>query len=338
MRALLRLGLAALTALPVACDDAPQSPNAAGAADAAQADDAAPDAALTDGLPPDAARPDAALPDAGPAPTARDYCETVADAYCPYYLRCGRMAAADDAACRARFLESCNGYYEPQYVALEDAGLLRFDPDAVAACAAHLAQVPCAQQVSDLFGPCGALWTGQVPAGGACGANLDYFVCAPDTTCVLGLDFCGTCQPAAALGQGCGGDGPRCGRDAVCQGGTCQARNLPGDPCGDTGCVLGAQCVDGTCAGPTVAAVGEACARDRDCPYAASCVGGVCVAAVLEGEACGADAPCNFGGCVAGRCVAPRPPGAACEAATDCVTGACDGGACASASLGCAQP
>src|SRR5690606_28102438 len=85
---------------------------------------------------------DAGAPD--PYAPAASYCESIVDAYCPFYLRCGRLAAADVEECRAIFLDSCEARYEPGYVLLEEEGLLRLRRDAVETCAAHLEDVACA--------------------------------------------------------------------------------------------------------------------------------------------------------------------------------------------------
>ena len=68
----------------------------------------------------DAGKPDAPREDAGVA-RAVDYCESIVDFFCPFYLRCGRIAESDLASCRQTFLETCNAVYEPRYVALEAA-------------------------------------------------------------------------------------------------------------------------------------------------------------------------------------------------------------------------
>ena len=103
--------LMVLVALCVACSPAPASPS--------------PDASVTTG-------PDAGV-DAGP-PGASDYCELTAQAYCAFYVRCGRMAVASEAECMDVFLESCNGRYERVYSALAQAGLMALRGDGMAAC------------------------------------------------------------------------------------------------------------------------------------------------------------------------------------------------------------
>lgn len=301
-------------------------------------DDAGPDVVLADAQPPldaqvvqDAspaldqavadATIDAAVDAAPPAP--RDYCEATVELFCPFYLRCGRMAVPDVDTCRAVFLENCNAVYEPVYAALADAGLLALDPVAIERCAAHLTAVECSEQIFDLDGPCGGMWAGQAPADAPCGPGIESFVCAPGNTCVLGLDFCGACQPTVALGADC--TDARCAANARCLEGQCVARGLPGAPCGDAGCVLGAGCVDGLCAGPTRAAVGESCASRERCPYKSECIGGRCVEAGRIDAPCDAARPCASGACIEGVCAAPRGAGVACERGAECLGGACNG-------------
>lgn len=321
MRVLCLLLLALLVA---ACaSDAPGGADATQPADTASpgADTDGADVGAEDGREPaadaDTTALDGADADAGPFLAASDYCEAAVDAFCPYYLRCGRMAAPDLATCRAVFAESCEARYEPVYQALADLGLLRLSRDGLARCAAHLETVPCQDQLNDLDLGCRGVWVGQRAAGAACGLGIESFVCEPATACVIGLDFCGTCEPAGAAGAPCG-DGARCEPTAACLGGACVARGLPGDACGGDGappCVVGTACVGGACAGPAFVAVGDACDQTHRCPYFSACVGGTCRQAVRLGEACAATAPCGAGTCDArGVCVADPPPLSACLA------------------------
>ena len=81
-------------------------------------------------------------------------------------------------------------------------------------------------------------------------SGIESFVCQEGTTCVLGLDFCGTCKTAVPLGQACGGE-IRCEPEARCLDGLCAPRSRVGEACdAETPCVLGAACVSGSCAGP----------------------------------------------------------------------------------------
>ncbi len=273
----------------------------------------------------DVAVPDAA-PDAAPPLTAADYCEATVDVFCPYYVRCGRMAVADVDECRGVFLEACNARYEPWYAALEADGRLTLSAEGIEACAEHLAEVACEAQLFDLDGPCAGVWSGLGVAGDPCGPGLESFVCDAAHVCVVGLDLCGTCEPSVGAGEACAPGGPRCVGAAACVDGTCVARGLPGAACGDEApCVLGASCVDGACAGFEVVAEGEACGQGRRCPYRAACSAGTCVAQPLLGEACAPAVGCASGRCVDGTCVALLGEGEVCASPTECVSGACGG-------------
>lgn len=275
---------------------------------------------------------DAGVQDAGrEAPTAADYCEASADFFCAYYLRCGRMVAADAAECRAVFLESCNERYESRYVDLEDAGLLQLSEPGLEACRAHLETVPCAQQLTDLMGPCAAMWVGTQPAGAACGLDVQSFTCAPGTNCVLGLDFCGTCKPASAAGGPCG-DGGTCVATAACVSGTCVTRRQVGEACSASEpCVVGASCSGGFCVGPLIVKENEFCDATRRCPYRSTCLGGRCVRSALLGESC-VDRSCASGRCVtegaAKVCRSFLEAGATCTSPSECRSASCVMGVC----------
>jgi hypothetical protein len=255
---------------------------------------------------------------------ARAYCELSADVFCPYYLRCGRMAADDLAECRTTFADACEARYEPLYAGLADAGLLALSVEGLGACAAHLRDVDCDDQINDLDGACADVWQGLAPAGAACGIGIESFVCEEGTTCVLDLSLCGTCEPTVAVGSSC--VDARCEDGSSCVGDVCVADALPGDPCGDAqACVLGAWCEDGVCARRAVVAVGDDCDAEHVCRYRSFCVGGSCVLGGLTGDACSNQAPCSAGWCDDGTCAAPKLEGAACAGPLECQSGRCDG-------------
>lgn len=281
----------------------------------------------------EAAPPGDAGADAGGAQPLRasGYCEATVDFFCDYYLRCGRMVAANAAECRATFLETCNARYEQRYVDLEAAGLLSLSATGVEACRMHLKSVACERQLSDLSGPCGDMWIGTQPAGSPCGLDVESFTCGPGTACVLGLDLCGVCKPASLAGGACG-DGVACAADATCVEGRCVSRRQVGESCSATEpCVVGASCSAGVCAAPRIVAEGEPCDATRRCPYRSACIGGRCVRAALLGEDC-ADTTCASGRCVVEGtskiCRALLEPGAACALASDCRSGSCVEKAC----------
>lgn len=220
-----------------------------------------------------------------PPPTAADYCEATAEMFCGFYLRCGRMAAADEAECHAVFLESCNSTYEPHYTALEELGMLALSEEGIAACEAHLAEVTCEDHIFDLDGGCAQMWVGQVEEGGACGLGIESFVCEPGLECTLGLDLCGTCTPddgdppptpswtIVGVGETCDMD-RRCPYRAACIASVCVQTPLQGEACSDTlPCATGF-CDDGTCA--ALRAEGQSCASSAECVSGSCGADGTC--------------------------------------------------------------
>lgn len=274
--------------------------------------------------------------DAGAAapPSASEYCEHIEPFFCDFYLRCGRMAGVTTTEeCRAVFQEQCNARYEPRYAALERASLLRLDADGIEACRAHLADVPCEEQIRDLDGPCGAMWIGAQAEGGACGFDVESLVCAPGSECTLGLDFCGECRPLQGEGEPCGDaaeESVTCGTNASCEDGRCVARVAVGDPCTpDDRCVIGASCDEtlDLCVGPTYVGLGESCDQTRRCPYKSHCAG-VCVEDVMLEESC-ATTTCASGWCGADDvCQALLPAGGTCASSAQCSSGLCLDGVC----------
>ncbi len=278
------------------------------------------------GVSPEDAGADARSPD---ALAASDYCESIATSFCAFYMRCGRMVAKDETECKAVFLETCNARYEPRYVDLERASLLSLSRSGVDACAAHLASVTCTEQVSDLDGPCARMWTGASPEGKPCGIDVESFVCGAGTTCILGLDFCGTCEKAAPRGGACEPGVVRCASDDACVAGTCVARALPGQACSDTKpCITGSTCTTGTCVSAVVVGEGEACDSKHRCAYRSYCDMGKCVRSSLLGEPCTTTRACASGRCEAGTCVALRAAGDPCAAAAECSSAQCVGSKC----------
>ncbi len=284
---------------------------------------------------------DAGVVDAGPGgldPTG--YCEDIVDFFCPFYLRCGRMAVPDEETCRSVFLEACNARFEPTYVSLVNAGLLTLSQEGIDACRAHLQTVECDQQVQDLEGPCADMWVGTQAAGEPCGFDIESFTCAPGTVCAVDLTGCGVCESVVDDGASCEPDGVTCGHDSVCDSVslTCKARKHPGESCGGNDpCVLGATCHNQVCAAPSYVGVGDACDFADACPYAAACAAGVCQATVELGESCGADVECDSGFCdgTSTTCTALVPQGGACQRSAQCQTKACDNGLCTSVPSAC---
>ncbi|MBT9561271.1 MAG: hypothetical protein IV100_35080 [Myxococcales bacterium] len=270
----------------------------------------------------DVTAPDEFLP-------ASSYCETAVDAFCPYYLRCGRMAVPDEATCRAVFLETCNARYEPVYADFAARGSLALSAQGVAACQAHLAVVACDAQLGDLDGPCGSMWLGQAPAGAPCGPGIESLICDETSTCRIDLSFCGQCVALALPGEVCDLD-HRCPDDGACVEGACVPRVQTAEPCDEASvCEAGAGCVadpvsgETHCLGPTIVALGESCDGERRCPYKSVCSGGTCKATSLLGEACTPAIGCASGSCTDDTCVPLGGTGAPCHTSLDCVSGRC---------------
>jgi hypothetical protein len=220
-----------------------------------------------------------------PPPTAAEYCETTAEMFCDFYLRCERMAAADMDECRAVFLESCNSTYEPHYTALEARGMLTLSEPGIEACEVHLAEVACEDHIFDLDGGCSEMWIGQVEEGGACSIGIESFVCEPGLECTLGLDLCGTCTPddgeppptpswtLVGVGEACDME-RRCPYRAACLEGQCVQTPLQGEACSETlPCATGF-CDAGTCA--PLRADGTPCTASSECVSGACGEEGTC--------------------------------------------------------------
>ena len=281
---------------------------------------------------------DTGTEDTNPDPeplVASDYCERGADVFCAFYVRCGRMDAPDIPSCNHAFVQACNARFEPIYVSLAAQGLLELSAEGLEACTVHLASVVCGRQVFDLDGPCAGVWVGLQEDGGPCGPGIESFVCGEQSKCILGLDFCGTCQPVVPTGAACAA-AARCQVTDHCLRDVCVPRRLPGETCdGAVPCVLGSGCVDGTCAADEWVAVGQSCDAARTCPYKSACRAGLCVATVLQGEGCAANADCASGWCQSGICAPYVATGDVCSATPECGTGTCAGGVCAPPTFSC---
>lgn len=259
---------------------------------------------------------------------ATEYCELTAVAFCDYYLRCDRMAVQDADTCRDTFLEGCNARFEPTYAALDDEGLLALSVEGMGTCATHLRTVACDQQVFDLDGACGDMWQGQGAPGTPCGLGIESFVCDDTSTCVLGLDFCGTCESTVPLGANC--QDARCEEGTSCVSNVCIADAQPGDACSDEEpCRNGTRCTDGTCVAPNIVGVGASCDFDNRCQYRAECIDGTCVQAGLLGDACADELPCASGWCSGGVCTPLLTSGETCTSSPSCGSGICADGTCA---------
>lgn len=289
---------------------------------------------------------DSAVPDAQRAIDAQVeslnaslYCETIAPFFCEFYLRCGRMNVDTTAACETNFLESCNSKYEGAYVELEQLGFLQLSQTGIDACELHLESVSCEEQIFELSGPCANIWSGNQEVGEACGLDSEFFSCNESSECVLSLDFCGTCRELVPLAGACTPGEQTCGAAAFCEEGTCIARKVNGEVCGDQDrCVAGSSCDQGRCTGPQFVTLGDACDRANRCPYLTECISGRCETAVLQGESCDAQTTCATGYCLSGTCVAPQPNGNSCTGASQCRSLLCRNDQCQARPSACMLP
>ncbi|MCO6431410.1 MAG: hypothetical protein J5J00_11160 [Deltaproteobacteria bacterium] len=141
---------------------------------------------------------------------------------------------------------------------------------------------------------------------------------------------CGQCGNACGAGQNCVGgqcvnsdpcagvscnDGNDCTLDS-CSGGACQFLPLAGATCGENTCEAGTQTQficnsTGSCVGlPSSCGLfacgtgfcNTVCTNDSECSSAAYCAGGVCLAKLGAGAACGGSNECVSGMCSSGVC------------------------------------
>ncbi|MHB8417219.1 MAG: hypothetical protein ACYDCL_04025 [Myxococcales bacterium] len=310
------------------------------------------------------------LPSPGLAPSAA--CVQLAAALGALEVRCGRMAAADEASWVAAY---CQGSFAVQQ-SLWDAGLLAYDPAAVTCEASFRQHQPCNLAPIAPSG-CNQLAWGVAVTGDACGdpascENGDY--CSRAAT---GL-ACGSCAADPTLGGNCG---PAVS-GAPCQGGGCDGFNCQevvglGEPCGvqSSVCQPLLSCNAAfLCEDP--GGVQTSCGSDGDCQDGLYCDQNLlqCLFRIGDGGACptggcqagfacaGAPSPqpdaggspvayCQplfpggpcVGGlcleaeaCVDGGCVSERGLGQPCAPGSACLAGACVLGTCQE--LGAGQP
>lgn len=259
-----------------------------------------------------------------------DYCELSAKDFCQFYLRCSRVVSPDQASCEQLFLQSCNENYEPHYAALAEHAMLSLSPAGLRACQQYLESVPCDHQLLDLDGPCADMWQGLSASGSQCGAGIDSFVCNEQTSCVVGLDLCGTCEPAAETGAHCGDD-LRCVYPDNCVDGVCVGGAFPGSSCdANQRCISGASCRNGVCVARIFVGLGQSCDQDHRCQYGAACVGGTCQQQAFLGESCGDLRPCMSGYCDANSlvCMQRLPENGVCVNNDMCRSGHCESSRC----------
>lgn len=236
-------------------------------------------------------------------------------AQCTYRVRCG--LAADMASC-AR--EQYHGLFVPPNAGMAVAlGRMVFDPDALAACLAPIANASCAESDRD------------PRPGFVC--KVEVFRASPGQ-----LDGAACSNPDECVSQNCVFDPAECPSgccEGRCQGSTPPATSLPaqlGEACmqarwGPDNCVAGTVCsyVSSTCvqvpgAGEDCIRTGGRCQPGLACVWHSDLSGTTCTALPGVGEPC-PDLRCNEVNLV-------------CDpAAHICVTGSLPGGPCPCASL-----
>jgi hypothetical protein len=138
-----------------------------------------------------------------------------------------------------------------------------------------------------LIDVCGDIWTGTVPAGGAC---RTYESCARPAaignarvgaSCANSVCFQVATQPP---GGGCNDSTMLCDQvQGACSSGICVAHPADGQAC-TASCRLGSECTGGVCA--PLRAAGATCAVNSDCA-SDKCSGGKCASALAAtGDYC----------------------------------------------------
>ncbi len=208
--------------------------------------------------------------DAGTPVSSQDALAQFAVAACDKRIACGWALASHRAFCVAAQRRAAAVFDKPTFT---------FEAARLAECLARTANTPCedvTQRTFSILGTClpfAVLRSTGLAPGAQCGGQNDG-ACQLDHECRSAS--CGkTCQPLPGVGAACLNGS--CAGAALCDAGTCVAR-LPAG----ASCTLAQFCqVNGACS---------------DCAPGTSCVGGRCVAGVLN-------APCSDAlGCVEGVC------------------------------------
>jgi hypothetical protein len=256
----------------------------------------------------------AAAPLPSPALDPIDACNQIATARTSLEVRCDRLAAVDQANWAAAY---CAGWIETQQAEF-DAGLLAYDPAAVACEAAFRKGQACNLATNSPSG-CGVLAWGVLLTGDPCG---DPSSCQEGDYCdrsAAGI-ACGSCTADPQIGAACGpavSNAPCQG--SQCDGFNCEAISALGGGCGAEASVCGPGLTCNTsdvCANPAVE--GAPCGQDGDCLDGLYCDPNLFACTLRPAVG----APCPAGYCAFGAvCVGP-PEG---------VDGGVDGGAAADA-------
>lgn len=221
------------------------------------------------------------------------------EAQCERLVRCGVFE--EHSTCVAYFRASV----DVSLIPLVDAGKLRYDPTAAAACNRAVAEQGCDLTLAEartLPESCERVLIGNVASGDTCTADrecatgrCDAPICPRDACCPGGCEayvtpaaLGATCDPAV----GCV-DGSFCGREK-----TCRLISKVSEPCElDKHCASGLACIgateleSGACR--ALPKLGEQCPYQRCAELGARCDGQICVSFGAVGDACLVSSDCS---------------------------------------------
>ncbi len=273
--------------------------------------------------------------------SANDLPDEIEGAQCDRLVAC--QGVADRATCDAA-TQLDPGEYASIQAGVDD-GTIKYDSGAAKDCADSIGDTNCNFTGLHEHNPCEDVFTGTVPAGGACVIDLQCAnhgncvatgTCDPETMCCPGT--CMGSVTESPIGGPCDDDMHFCGDNAYCKSGattgpgTCTAlvTNEGGacdaiDGCSNPMyCNLDFTAGTGTC--KKAAASGATCNRMDLLPCSDSrdyCDPTMltCVRRVAVGATCGNGVSCvGYASCLNGTCVADIAAGGACQADTgaDC--------------------
>jgi hypothetical protein len=277
-----------------------------------------------------------------------DYIDALEAAECDFAVRCS--LAVDRATCDAANIRVSQDL-KSLIAAIAD-GTVRYDAEAAARCIQHVSVAPCTFTGFHVESPCNAIFTGQVPTGGACQvdgqcAGIAAMCRQNNSSCDTTSACCpGTCTGGlteSALGGPCDDGMHLCTFDAVCRNRVCATpQAVEGGACTELdGCANAMVCnLDlmtgmGTCKTP--AASDAACVRSENRPCAdmrdyCNAASLTCVRAAPVDATCVNGVPCvGYAQCVQNRCAedlklgesCSGPPGAQCAGTLVCSGGTC---------------
>jgi len=274
--------------------------------------------------------------DGGGPVAAEDFVDELIIAACEQSARCGD--AASEASCRA----SIDAAFLEEFADAIQDGSVQYDADKAGTCLDSIGGASCTFEGFHPDGddPCNGVFTGTVPAGGACVVDIQCAdhgdceqtdpSCDPDVACCASTCVAGT-QQESQVGGPCADDIHVCAADLYCKPGanTCAQQVTQEDaPCDDLFACANPMYCDVQAQTPSCVrapATGEACdptdliecADTRD--YCDATM--KCVKRLAPGAACISGSDCvGYADCIGGQCTAELDAGAACDetAGPDC--------------------